>query len=260
MTRFRRLRWLPVTRKRRRPFLLMIGLDDDVIYASSVARLADAIRAGGGSVTVKAYPGVGHIGLMLGFCRAVRRQVATPRTTWPGLPASKLPASAWSPHTGRKQQSRGAESRGIGGDRKCKRPAPAAAQGGRVEQASRPGPRLPRPARQRPTRSRSNPPISKIPPKSQDSSRPCRSRQRLRTGLQRRSATDRTACAARRRAAPRRRPRSACRAGTQALCVMLRQHCALRDQVALQRHPSLPPSWHHHAVLPPSTGNNMPVT
>lgn len=49
------------------PLLLMIGLDDDVIYASSVARLADAIRAGGGSVTVKAYPGIGHIGLMLGF-------------------------------------------------------------------------------------------------------------------------------------------------------------------------------------------------
>jgi acetyl esterase/lipase len=49
------------------PILLMIGLDDNVIYASSVARLADAIRAGGGSVTVKAYPGIGHIGLMLGF-------------------------------------------------------------------------------------------------------------------------------------------------------------------------------------------------
>jgi acetyl esterase/lipase len=49
------------------PILLMIGLDDDVIHASSVARLADAIRTGGGSVTVKAYPGIGHIGLMLGF-------------------------------------------------------------------------------------------------------------------------------------------------------------------------------------------------
>ncbi|NJO31860.1 MAG: alpha/beta hydrolase [Rhodospirillales bacterium] len=49
------------------PFLLMTGLDDDVIYASSVARLADAIRAGGGSVTIKAYPGIGHIGLMLGL-------------------------------------------------------------------------------------------------------------------------------------------------------------------------------------------------
>jgi acetyl esterase/lipase len=49
------------------PILLMIGLDDDVVYASSVARLADAIRSGGGSVTVKAYPAVGHIGLMLGF-------------------------------------------------------------------------------------------------------------------------------------------------------------------------------------------------
>ena len=49
------------------PILLMTGLDDDVIYANSVARLADAIRAGGGTVTVKAYPGIGHIGLMLGF-------------------------------------------------------------------------------------------------------------------------------------------------------------------------------------------------
>lgn len=49
------------------PILLMIGLEDDVIHAGSVARLADAIRAGRGSVTVKAYPGIGHIGLMLGF-------------------------------------------------------------------------------------------------------------------------------------------------------------------------------------------------
>ena len=49
------------------PILLMIGLDDDVVHASSVSRLADAIRAGGGSVMVKAYPGIGHIGLMLGF-------------------------------------------------------------------------------------------------------------------------------------------------------------------------------------------------
>ena len=52
------------------PILLMTGLDDDVIYASSVSRLADAIRSGGGEVTVKAYPGIGHIGLMLGFADA----------------------------------------------------------------------------------------------------------------------------------------------------------------------------------------------
>ena len=49
------------------PILLMVGLDDDVVDAGNVTRLADAIRAGGGSVTVKAYPGIGHIGLMLGF-------------------------------------------------------------------------------------------------------------------------------------------------------------------------------------------------
>ena len=49
------------------PILLMIGLDDDVIYPSSIARLADAIRVSGGVASVKAYPGVGHIGLLLGF-------------------------------------------------------------------------------------------------------------------------------------------------------------------------------------------------
>jgi acetyl esterase/lipase len=52
------------------PILLMIGLDDDVIYAGSTAKLADAIRAAGGTVTVKVYPGVGHIGLLLGFADA----------------------------------------------------------------------------------------------------------------------------------------------------------------------------------------------
>jgi acetyl esterase/lipase len=49
------------------PFLLITGLDDDVIYPSSVARLAEAIRAGGGTVTVRAYPDTGHLGLLLGF-------------------------------------------------------------------------------------------------------------------------------------------------------------------------------------------------
>jgi hypothetical protein len=48
----------------------MTGLDDDVVYASRVAKLADAIRAGGGTVMVKAYPGIGHIGLILGFSDA----------------------------------------------------------------------------------------------------------------------------------------------------------------------------------------------
>jgi acetyl esterase/lipase len=49
------------------PFLLLSGLDDDVIYASNVARLAEAIRAGGGRVSVRAYPGTGHLGLLLAF-------------------------------------------------------------------------------------------------------------------------------------------------------------------------------------------------
>jgi len=54
----------------RPPILLMTGLDDDVVYASRVAKLADAIRAGGGTVMVKAYPGIGHIGLILGLSDA----------------------------------------------------------------------------------------------------------------------------------------------------------------------------------------------
>ena len=52
------------------PILLMTGLDDDVVYASSVAKLADSIRAGGGTVAVKSYPDIGHIGLLLGFADA----------------------------------------------------------------------------------------------------------------------------------------------------------------------------------------------
>lgn len=49
------------------PFLLISGLDDDVIRASNVARLADTIRADSGRVTVRAYPETGHLGLLLGF-------------------------------------------------------------------------------------------------------------------------------------------------------------------------------------------------
>ena len=49
------------------PFLLMAGLDDVVIHPASVAKLADAIRKGGGAVTVRAYPNTGHLGLLLGF-------------------------------------------------------------------------------------------------------------------------------------------------------------------------------------------------
>jgi acetyl esterase/lipase len=60
----------PSTARTAAPFLLISGLDDDVIYASSVARLASAIRAGGGQASVRAYPGVGHLGLLLAFSDA----------------------------------------------------------------------------------------------------------------------------------------------------------------------------------------------
>jgi acetyl esterase/lipase len=67
------------------PVLLMTGLDDDVVYASSVARLADAIRAGGGVVTVKTYPGIGHIGLMLGFADAFEGNAVNDMARFAGL-------------------------------------------------------------------------------------------------------------------------------------------------------------------------------
>jgi len=57
----------PRSAKSAPPVLLISGTDDDVVYASSAARLADAIRAGGGRATVKAYPQTGHLGLLLAF-------------------------------------------------------------------------------------------------------------------------------------------------------------------------------------------------
>jgi acetyl esterase/lipase len=49
------------------PILLMTGLDDGVVPASNTGKLADAIRAGGGDVTAKFFPDVGHVGILLGF-------------------------------------------------------------------------------------------------------------------------------------------------------------------------------------------------
>jgi acetyl esterase/lipase len=49
------------------PFLLLSGMDDEVIYASSVARLGDTIRQSGGRATNMAYPDTGHLGLLLDF-------------------------------------------------------------------------------------------------------------------------------------------------------------------------------------------------
>jgi len=57
----------PNTARAAPPFLLISGLDDDVVDASRVAQLATAIRAGGGRVTVRAHPGTGHLGLLLAF-------------------------------------------------------------------------------------------------------------------------------------------------------------------------------------------------
>lgn len=69
------------------PFLLIAGLDDNVVRPSNVARLADAIRVGGGEVTVRAYPDTGHLGLMLGFSGlfAETRRAASDMARFAGL-------------------------------------------------------------------------------------------------------------------------------------------------------------------------------
>ena len=69
------------------PFLLMTGLDDDVVYPASVAKLADVIRAGGGRCTVKAYPDIGHLGLLLDLSDLLqpRSKVAADMARFAGL-------------------------------------------------------------------------------------------------------------------------------------------------------------------------------
>ncbi len=67
------------------PFLLITGLDDDVVYPSRVARLAEAIRAGGGNVAVRTYPDTGHLGLLLGFSSLANGRAATDMARFAGL-------------------------------------------------------------------------------------------------------------------------------------------------------------------------------
>lgn len=47
------------------PLLLMTGLDSDIVYPGSGAKLADVIRASGGRIIIKVYPDIGHLGPLL---------------------------------------------------------------------------------------------------------------------------------------------------------------------------------------------------
>jgi acetyl esterase/lipase len=53
------------------PMLLLTGDADRTVDPGNTTRLAAAISAKGGSVTVKIYPGVGHLGTMLALSRAL---------------------------------------------------------------------------------------------------------------------------------------------------------------------------------------------
>lgn len=49
------------------PMLLLHGEADDTVYLRNTTALARRVEANGGQVVVKTYPGVGHIGAVLGF-------------------------------------------------------------------------------------------------------------------------------------------------------------------------------------------------
>ncbi len=54
------------------PLLLLHGLDDDTVFPSNSAELAEAVRAAGGDVRHVTYPGKGHIGLVLALSSIAR--------------------------------------------------------------------------------------------------------------------------------------------------------------------------------------------
>jgi acetyl esterase/lipase len=53
------------------PMLLLTGNADRTVRPGNTARLATAIQAKGGRVTVKVYPGVGHLGTMMALAKVL---------------------------------------------------------------------------------------------------------------------------------------------------------------------------------------------
>lgn len=54
------------------PALLLTGADDTTVRPRNSAALAAALRAGGVPVTLRSYPGIGHVGLLLALARPFR--------------------------------------------------------------------------------------------------------------------------------------------------------------------------------------------
>jgi acetyl esterase/lipase len=53
------------------PMLLLTGADDRTVKPGNTTRLADAIRARGGEVSVRVYPGVGHLGPLVALAKVL---------------------------------------------------------------------------------------------------------------------------------------------------------------------------------------------
>jgi acetyl esterase/lipase len=54
------------------PMLLATGDDDTTVYPRNSVALAKQLTAAGGSATVRRYPGIGHVGLLLALSRPLR--------------------------------------------------------------------------------------------------------------------------------------------------------------------------------------------
>lgn len=59
------------------PALLLTGADDTTVRPRNSEALAARLRAGGVAAEVKAYPGVGHVGLVTSLARPLRRRAPT---------------------------------------------------------------------------------------------------------------------------------------------------------------------------------------
>lgn len=78
---------------RNRPMLLLTGEADDIVEPRNTIALAARIRAAGGPVTVRTYPGVGHIGTVAGFAPLLRGEapVLDDVAGFVGDPANRIP-------------------------------------------------------------------------------------------------------------------------------------------------------------------------
>ncbi len=59
------------------PFLILHGSDDDTVRPRNALSLYEKLKAAGADVSLKVYPGIGHIGTITAFARPFRSGVST---------------------------------------------------------------------------------------------------------------------------------------------------------------------------------------